>query len=112
MKWKRSRKAKEQVDTAREHKMTNENPALEPDGAGLGKQDVEEEEDVDDEYGFNTDTHHSDFLQKDVNVRYASEDEVDGTKGGDRKMGRGYKEPVTDKVEPRKRGGDLTRGAF
>ncbi|XP_017312763.1 motor neuron and pancreas homeobox 2b [Ictalurus punctatus] len=89
MKWKRSRKAKEQVDTAREHKITNENPASEPDGAGLGKQDVEEEEDVDDEYGFNTDTHHSDFLQKDVNVRYASEDEVDGTKGGDRKMGAG-----------------------
>ncbi|XP_026784934.3 motor neuron and pancreas homeobox 2b [Pangasianodon hypophthalmus] len=89
MKWKRSRKAKEHVEAARERKSTNENPASESEGAGLGKQDVEEEEEVDDENDFNTDTQHSDFLQKDVDTRYASDDDVDEVRGGDRKMGAG-----------------------
>lgn len=89
MKWKRSRKAKEQVEAARECKTSNENPVSEPRGAGLGKQEIEEEEEVDDENDFHTDTQHSDFLQKHADVRYASDDDLDEMGAGDGKMGAG-----------------------
>lgn len=85
MKWKRSRKAKEQVETAQEHKSTNENLAAEPQVAGLGKQD----EEVDDGDDFLTDTQHADFLQQHADARYASDDDVEESRGGDRMMGAG-----------------------
>ncbi|XP_060754231.1 motor neuron and pancreas homeobox 2b [Neoarius graeffei] len=80
MKWKRSRKTKEQVETASERKLTNENPALEPQEAELGKRNIEQDEEVDDENDFNTDMQHSDF----------SDDDMDEMSVGNRKMGVGF----------------------
>lgn len=79
MKWKRSHKTKEQVEAAQECKSTNENLALEPQEAELGKQNIQEEEEADDENDFNTDTQHSDF----------SDDDMDEMSVRDGKMGVG-----------------------
>lgn len=85
MKWKRSRKSKEQSEAGRELKSTNENPASEPREAGLGKPGVEEEGEAEDDNDFLLDTRHSDFLKKHVDIRYASDD-MDEMRGGDRQM--------------------------
>ncbi|KAK3530533.1 hypothetical protein QTP86_027894 [Hemibagrus guttatus] len=77
MKWKRSRKSKEQVEAAQENRSTNENPVSEPQRVGLGKQDGEEEEEADNKNEFNMDMQDSDFLQKDVDIRYTSDDDMD-----------------------------------
>lgn len=91
MKWKRSRKAKEQVEAARDRKLTNENPASEPQGAGLGKniEEEKEEEEVGDENDFQTDAQQSEFLQTHADGRYTFDDDVDEMRGGERKMGSG-----------------------
>ncbi|XP_027012292.1 motor neuron and pancreas homeobox 2b [Tachysurus fulvidraco] len=68
MKWKRSRKAKDQLGVAREHKSNNENPV-----SVIG----EEEEEVDSNNQFNMDMQHSDILQKDTDNRYASDGDVE-----------------------------------
>ncbi|KAF7689769.1 hypothetical protein HF521_013122 [Silurus meridionalis] len=86
MKWKRSRKVKEQVEAAREHKPTNENPASELQRAELRKQDVEKDDDPEDEER-DFDTRHSDFTQKDVDVRCASDDEEDETSDKEKEAG-------------------------
>ncbi|XP_053333204.1 motor neuron and pancreas homeobox 2b [Clarias gariepinus] len=91
MKWKRSRKAKEQAESAKQRKSANENPESEPRGVEFEKQVVEEddieEEELDDENDFNSDMKHSDFLQEDVDIRYTSDDDVDEMRGMDSKMG-------------------------
>lgn len=90
MKWKRSRKAKEQVEAGRGRKPANENPASGTQGAGLGEQDAEEDEEVDDEEnGFRGDAEHSDFLRKHADVRNASDDDLEEARGGEGKMGAG-----------------------
>lgn len=77
MKWKRSRKSKDQLGVAREHKSNNENPVSVPQIVGLGKQNGEEEEEVDNKNQFNMDMQHSDVLQKDIDNRYASDGDVE-----------------------------------
>lgn len=84
MKWKRSRKTKEQVEAARDSKPTNENPSSEPQVPVLGK-DIEEEKEVGDENDFSTDVQQADFLQTYADGEYSFDDVVDKVRGGERK---------------------------